>query len=815
MFLKKRFGAGYHLTLVRGSQGGDPELLTKVVTEYVPTAKLESSVNLESTFSLPNDECDKFEAMLARIETDKSLDIVNYGISVTTMEEVFLKVGEYATEKINALKSEENGHQQEAAAAAAQTVPKDYHQPTSIIKNQGLKLLWQQFYGLSVKKVLSSYRSPMMLAVQFLLPAILINFGILVERSVPRQKESPPLHMSIDQFKNPMVMYFQNEPNSQLAKDYGAMLARVVDRHRVTSVTGIDPNIVLAKVTGVPMQEYSYEYMISAKIDEQATRINATAMFNNQAYHTPAIALSCLDQALLSYGFGLGNVSLQVTNHPMPITFQESTQLDVTQVQAQFQIIQSLVIAMAFLIGTFAVQIVRERVTKAKHLQMLSGARLGLYWLSHFVFDVLIYLVSCLLIVISLIAWSEKGLSEGGQPWYLLFTFFVHGLAIIPCVYCASFIFALPATAYARLCLILVIGGMATILTDQITNLKQLDLATANDIVNPIFGAFVPVFNLGKIVTNLIANHENSRVCLGSFEIHNHTVKIQELCKQLETNSLIEPVRPCCKKLCGENCLAFEEDIFTTRVPGVGMSLVYLVICAFIYWMLLALIEFNVIRWARNQIDNGKKSFMASLTSTSTANNNNNSLLAIDDDVLEEKKTIQQITPRRDDDYSMVVRNLRKEFSNFVAVDNISYSVRRGECFGLLGVNGAGKTTSFKMITGDEPMTAGDVFINGMSVRTDIRRIQQEIGYCPQFDATFDDLSGAETLTFYSRLRGIQEAQIIDQIKELSQLLYFDMHVHKLVGAYSGGNKRKLSAAIVSFSGDGTLSLILMIITTR
>lgn len=220
-------------------------------------------------------------------------------------------------------------------------------------------------------------------------------------------------------------------------------------------------------------------------------------------------------------------------------------------------------------------------------------------------------------------------------------------------------------------------------------------------------------------------------------------------------------------------------------------------ICSTFYWIILVLIELNVLRWAQNQFQNLKKSIKSSSSSPTT--NIDNSLLTIDDDVLEEKKAVQQIIPKRGDNYSMVVKDLRKEFSNFVAVDNISYSVRRGECFGLLGVNGAGKTTSFKMITGDEPMTSGDVFINGMSVRADIRSIQQEIGYCPQFDATFDDLTGGETLTFYSRLRGIQETQIIEQIKELSQLLYFNMHINKLVGNYSGGNKRKLSAAIVSF----------------
>src|SRR5699024_4781301 len=110
---------------------------------------------------------------------------------------------------------------------------------------------------------------------------------------------------------------------------------------------------------------------------------------------------------------------------------------------------------------------------------------------------------------------------------------------------------------------------------------------------------------------------------------------------------------------------------------------------------------------------------------------------------------------------------------------------------------GAGKTTTFQMITGAQPVTRGDILVNGLSVRRDIYRVLQEIGYCPQFDAMLDDLSGRETLTLYGRLRGIDEPEIERQIDELSRLLYFEAHLDKLVRHYSGGNRRKLSTAIV------------------
>jgi len=72
----------------------------------------------------------------------------------------------------------------------------------------------------------------------------------------------------------------------------------------------------------------------------------------------------------------------------------------------------------------------------------------------------------------------------------------------------------------------------------------------------------------------------------------------------------------------------------------------------------------------------------------------------------------------------------------------MNVGVPKGECFGLLGVNGAGKTTTFKMLTGDTTPTAGDAFICGQSILNNIREVQQNTGYCPQFEALNSLLTG-------------------------------------------------------------------------
>ena len=106
----------------------------------------------------------------------------------------------------------------------------------------------------------------------------------------------------------------------------------------------------------------------------------------------------------------------------------------------------------------------------------------------------------------------------------------------------------------------------------------------------------------------------------------------------------------------------------------------------------------------------------------------------------------------------LLVEDLFKQFGSrrnrFTAVNGLSFGVKQGECFGLLGVNGAGKTTSFRMLTGDEIMTGGKAVLLGTALGEDRREFLSKIGYCPQFDSIIGEMTGREMLTLFARLRG-------------------------------------------------------------
>lgn len=169
----------------------------------------------------------------------------------------------------------------------------------------------------------------------------------------------------------------------------------------------------------------------------------------------------------------------------------------------------------------------------------------------------------------------------------------------------------------------------------------------------------------------------------------------------------------------------------------------------------------------------------------------------VDADVEEEDLRVQN----SNDDFKVKVKGMRKIFrigyNNYkVAVESISFGIQKGECFTLLGVNGAGKTTSFKMMTGDVIPSDGDIVINGYAVPNELHIARKYIGYCPQVDALFDYMTAREHLEFYAKLKGIptefKDNLINHQLRELNLLQFANIPA----GTYSGGNKRKLSVAI-------------------
>jgi ABC-type multidrug transport system ATPase subunit len=149
----------------------------------------------------------------------------------------------------------------------------------------------------------------------------------------------------------------------------------------------------------------------------------------------------------------------------------------------------------------------------------------------------------------------------------------------------------------------------------------------------------------------------------------------------------------------------------------------------------------------------------------------------------------------------LTIKDVEKDYGRVWAVRGISIACSPGEVFGLLGLNGAGKTSALKACVGGIAADKGTITINGFDVQRQLDRCRQFMGYCPQNDAITDELSVLEHLTFYAKLKGIKLEQIPAECAKLIDLLGLRKFTNTRAGTLSGGNKRKLLAAI-SLIGD-------------
>lgn len=142
------------------------------------------------------------------------------------------------------------------------------------------------------------------------------------------------------------------------------------------------------------------------------------------------------------------------------------------------------------------------------------------------------------------------------------------------------------------------------------------------------------------------------------------------------------------------------------------------------------------------------------------------------------------------------VKNLSKVFGDFKAVNNISFEVYKGEIFGFLGANGAGKTTAMKMLIGISKPSSGEAIVAGFNVKTNTEMVKKSIGYMSQKFSMYDDLTIRENITFFGGIYGLSKAKIKEKTKQLVQELKLEEMVDKLVRDLPLGWRQKLSFSV-------------------
>lgn len=139
---------------------------------------------------------------------------------------------------------------------------------------------------------------------------------------------------------------------------------------------------------------------------------------------------------------------------------------------------------------------------------------------------------------------------------------------------------------------------------------------------------------------------------------------------------------------------------------------------------------------------------------------------------------------------------LTKTFGDFTAVNAITFEVKKGEIFGFLGANGAGKTTAMKMLIGISKPSSGKAEVAGFNVYTHTESIKKNIGYMSQKFALYDDLTVKENITFFGGIYGLTRSRIKEKTKHLITELGLENVANQLVGSLPLGWKQKISFSV-------------------
>ncbi|CAD6188568.1 unnamed protein product [Caenorhabditis auriculariae] len=745
MYLKQRYGDGYHLTVVySSSDAADVNGTLSLIREFVEDAQLQSVVGQEGTVILNASHRPKFPSLFAKLEASQdSLAITSFGVSITTMEEVFLKVGAMAEERRAIVEVDESS--QELLSRNDPMLQK----LRANRRLTGWRLQMQHIKAIKVDPIHHPAAFPYSLHGP---DGLDLDDSSCGQRTAASDNHFGPFFSGSDPGHIITASKaYRNQPIRTLVNKTATALK--CSSTQVYSVDNVTQYIVdLTNVMG--SREIGVHYPIAYDI--------VKALFNNFGFTTPALAVSFTDSMLLSQKMKT-EYTFTAINHPLPPTTQDSFKNQNLSNTAVFLIAYAMIVSMAVIVAGYSQFLIRERKKKSKHMQMLAGLRSTTYWWTAFVWDAVWFLFRVLCFIAIFYAFDiEQYTKRFTTIIVLVVSMSLYGWTSLPFTYWFSFMFTSAPKGFTLIVMYNVITGMVGSIAVPI-----IQQTSGNDpayITSTILSFFFPTYSISNIATVIYTNEVAWQACekLGPFA-----------CSNMLYNSSTQCCGPSSQR-------AYTDHVaFDATRKGVLIPLIFLAVQGFIFWICVFMAETS-----QNS---------AKVMAEEKLKYDEHDLRVEDSDVLAEKDKVKQLDIQKT---SLVANNLVKSYGDFTAVKGVNFHVNSRECFGLLGVNGAGKTSTFQMLTGENTITRGNAFVKGWSVATDWRQAGAHTGYCPQFDAVIREMSGEETLYMFARIRGIPGNELKEKVDAVIHAIGIKMYAKRQIKTYSGGNKRRLSLGI-------------------
>ncbi|XP_008492894.2 ATP-binding cassette sub-family A member 10 isoform X1 [Calypte anna] len=753
LFLKKKWGIGYHLR-IHVSESCDLEKVTALVRGHIPNVRFSGHSQYELRYKLPLENTNKFPGLFSGLDSCSDQGIINYGVSMTTLEDVFLRLEEAAS-----LDQEDEHILGEERADAGPWSPEEMELGSLLLSDKGTVAggslaLWRQqvsamawVHFLKLKSSVKNLRSILLLYVVFLLPLVLQLALVAAWQSVSAWELSS-------------ARYF-----SPLGKRAGSGTTNLL----VHNNTGTDIGDFIHTLES---QDLRVEITSEENITEELKHNGALKVsLKGQSYRFTMLchleAINCFP-VLVNV---ISNSLLRTLNSTLHIRTWSHPFFSINDPRFWDYFVSFYLIYMLLLFPGFpphfAMGYMQDYKAGAGAQLRISGLLPSAYWCGQALVDIPL----CWILLFSMFGlqftMSNKFSGSIINLSLLIMGILGYGISIVLFIYLISFVSRKGwncnfwSFILIVVCLVsYIIGKIMEILTDTTAPLYVMSLLIP---VYPLLGVTIIYQQFFIEDLDMFGETSGKNVLLPVFAPYLHSVGFVFLLRYLEIK-------------CGRAVLR-KDPIFriTPRRESSPQHPEQL-----------------------EEEDEDVKAERAAVRKAMAASNQE-----------EEEKSV------------IIVSNLCKEYKikqagsvfkkkkKKTATKNLSFCVKKGEVLGLLGPNGAGKSTAIKMMTGETPLTAGQVLLKSRDGAASALQDHgaASLGYCPQEDPLWPDLTLHQHLKVYAAVKGVCKEATAAAVNRIVNALQLQDYLKKKTRKLPAGISRKLCFAMAMLGNPDVLLL--------
>ncbi|XP_022911124.2 phospholipid-transporting ATPase ABCA3-like [Onthophagus taurus] len=593
--------------------------------------------------------------------------------------------------------------------------------------------LWHKFVLIAEKKmkILRAMPIPWITMIALFYSLFALSFAMNDSGHKHTDRDGKTLQLNLDSYGCTKVFYEMKNDDANLERIFVDLIDSTISNSH--RVDDISEAVISVGENNIV--KYRQKLIVGAKMNFDESSREITVFYGSQPIHGAPISFNLLSNVLAKYLVGENH---EIIASHTPLRSVKSTTRQTNVYVADYIISWMILLSNACLFSVimFSALPTLEKNSFIKTLSRIYNLNSICYWLHNYITDVIIYLVMIIppIAVLGVVSKLDWALLQIDGYCYLVIILIWYGITMIPHTYLSSFYSKSVSNAIA---LLLIPNMLSSIPVGVI-----LSLQSSGSVAPQIF-----LYLFALLDPHIILTYTLSIFCDKMIKNHNWDMKTPSQ-KEYICN---ETPLPCCDP----DSVECAEDRAYIQYP------IYLMIS-----VVSALIVMFIIVWLDKE-KSYKKNHEEGVTIGA--------------------KEVQKHYNIR------TLRSFKK--TTVKAVDDLSFRVSKGECYGLLGVNGAGKSTSFKILTNQVRPDKGEIF----------RRQNSLIGYCPQEHALLNFFTGRELLKYFGKLRNPSIHE--DEIDDLLNKCGLNEYSNKPCGTYSGGNKRKLNTCIALIGHPDIITL--------